>query len=141
MKKTALFFIYLVLLSLNLYSYPGYVSRDCGVVGTKESITVDWEQNRYFYTISYHKIVQNNQTVVQRVNSVENCATKDVCYQWLWRSRAGKMAVANTVTQLGVTGYHYWWDHNTKKESMRTSYNTTCNIDHWGGGNWDIGQL
>lgn len=121
--------------SVSTLGFPGYVSRDCIALGTKESISVDWKSvNRLFFTESYHKLIVNKNTVTKYLQSTP-CAGPHPCYIQWWRNYAGATNLQNTITQLGVNGTHYWWRGNF--DSVRYSYANSCNLESWGYDNWD----
>lgn len=121
-----------------LLGYPGYVSRDCPLVGAKESITVDWTRTaRNFYTVSKHKIWVNGKETYPLYYSTL-CNQFKICYETVWRSYAGQIFnIKNTIYSAGVWGYHYWDNLYRYKKERRTSYAIDCNLESWDYDNWD----
>ena len=115
------------------FAGPGYVSRDCAAVTTKESISMAWTgPNEFFFTFSTHYRVANNAN-----GYVSETIKASNDWQLTWRNRAGRVYYsAYNNYYMGVYGVHYWYNQQFNRIEQRRIFVTTCYLESWGYNNW-----
>lgn len=112
---------------------PGYVSRDCPIAGSKESITVDWSfDGEWLYTLSYHIRKKGSPPYYYWERH-----TSGRTWKHTWRSYAGQVGSwLKNYYYSGVYGFHYWYNIQTRRVERRSKFVRTCNLGSWGYNNW-----
>lgn len=158
----------LMALAVQIYGYPGAVSRDCPVnmLLVKESFCMEWtEVPRWFHTVGIHEYSLKGGTVLERVysnygpspgmlgvrpkqmhpkywvNNPKFLSDGGAYFVKTWCLRAGKeWPVPAAFITKGVHGVHYWYRDDLNDVSVRvtTANPRSCNLTKWGVEDWDI---
>lgn len=109
----------------------GYVSRDCPLAGTKESITWDHLRvKRWLYTQSYQYRLNGTGGGYWQTKTSGGWALT-------YHSYAGNfMSYLQNYYYAGVEGAHFYDNTTTRRTERRYSKVRGCNLMDWGINNW-----